>query len=103
MKKQMEQAAKQMGPMGGMMAIFDEEMILEPLNTAIDMMIESAGVIIEDKKLYPNGKPAENAVVESLEGDHKKSGSNKIEIEFELEQKSHKWPRPRSSLANQDT
>jgi hypothetical protein len=82
MKKQMEQAAKQMGPMGGMMDMFDEAMLLEPLNMAIDMMVESADILIEDNKMYPNGKPKE-VEVENLGAHGKDPNTPQLEIEVE--------------------
>jgi hypothetical protein len=73
-----------MGPLGDMNEIIDD--LMEPLNNPIDFMVESADIAIADRKKYPNCKPAE-VVLENLKGDHKKSDSNRIEIEPEFEQK----------------
>ena len=91
MKKNMAQAAKQMGEFGGMLDMFDEEMLTAPLNTAIDMMIDSADVVIEDRKKYPDGKPKEvevDVLVENVEVQGKDPHSNQIEIEVEVDKNS---------------
>jgi hypothetical protein len=82
MKKQMEQATKQMAPMGGMMDMFDEDMLTGPLNMAIDMIVESADKVIKDRIKYPSAKPSE-VVVEDLEAHGKDPHSNQLEIEVE--------------------
>jgi hypothetical protein len=64
------------------MDLFDEAMVVEPLNMAIDMMDELADIVIADRKKYPNGKPKE-VEVEKLEAHGKDPHTNLLEIEVE--------------------
>merc|ERR1711935_135783 len=83
-KKKMEKQMKGMGGMmGGMMDMFDDSMLIEPLNAAIDMMIDLAELAIEAKK--EGGALAMKDKIDVLEAKSGKSGDVEVEVEVEVE------------------